>query len=329
LETLILDSIKESSFLITGGAGFIGSNLCEFLLENKAKKVICLDNLINGKLENISTFLDNPNFTFIQGDILDFNLVLKLSKNIDFVLHQAAWGSVPRSMVQPLDYLSNNVLGTHNILEASRINKVKKVVYASSSSVYGNHPDLPKLEGREGNILSPYALSKKINEHYGKLYWEVYSLPTIGLRYFNVFGRRQNPNGDYAAVIPKFIQSIIQKKSPKIDGDGYQSRDFTYIDNVIQANILACFNTLHNDYYGQSLNIACGKSFSLIELIKIISYYLDSTVEIRFGPQRPGDISHSLANINRAFEAFGYEPIVNFEDGLIQTIEWYKKTNKF
>lgn len=324
METLILDSINESTFLVTGGAGFIGSNLCEFLVSNKAKKVVCVDNLFNGKLENIKDLMNESNFIFIKGDIRDFDLILNLTKDIDYVIHQAAWGSVPRSMVQPLDYTSNNVQGTHNVFEAARVNKVKKVVYASSSSVYGDHPSLPKVEGIEGNLISPYALSKKINEEYGKLYWEIYKLPTIGLRYFNVFGRRQNPEGDYAAVIPKFIKLMLNGQSPTVYGDGNQSRDFTYIDNVIQANFKALFfsNSL---CYGKSFNIANGENTKINDLFYQISTILNLNIKLTYMPPRSGDVINSLASINNAKEYIQYKPTINFYDGLKLAINWYKK----
>jgi UDP-N-acetylglucosamine 4-epimerase len=224
-----------------------------------------------------------------------------------------------------LDYTSNNVLGTHNVFEAARINKVKKVVYASSSSVYGDHPSLPKVEGIEGNLLSPYALSKKINEEYGKLYWEIYKLPTIGLRYFNVFGRRQNPEGDYAAVIPKFIKLIFSGQSPTVYGDGNQSRDFTYIDNVIQANLKALY--FSNDLcYGKSLNIASGENTKINDLFYQITTILNLNINLTYLPPRSGDVIDSLASINNAKEYIQYKPTINFYNGLQLAINWYKIT---
>jgi len=230
---------KDSVFLVTGGAGFIGSNLCEALLR-MGYDVRCLDDLSTGFLKNMEDFKDDANFTFIKGDIKDFDTCLNATKGVDFVLHQAAWGSVPRSIEIPLFYEQNNVMGTLNMMEAARQNKVKKFVYASSSSVYGDEPNLPKKEGREGNLLSPYALTKRTNEEYGKLYHKLYGLDTYGLRYFNVFGKRQNPDGAYAAVIPKWIKQLMNGETPVIHGDGKQSRDFTYIENVIEANLKAC-----------------------------------------------------------------------------------------
>lgn len=229
---------RDSTFLITGGAGFIGSNLCEAVL-NLGYKVRCLDDLSTGHYENIVPFLENPNFLFIKGDIKDFETCLQAAEGVDYVLNQAAWGSVPRSIEMPLFYCVNNVVGTVNMMEAARQSGVKKFVYASSSSVYGDEPNLPKTEGREGNLLSPYAVTKYCDELWGKQYYKHYKLDTYGLRYFNVFGRRQDPNGAYAAVIPKFIKQLLSGERCTINGDGRQSRDFTYIDNVIEANLKA------------------------------------------------------------------------------------------
>jgi UDP-N-acetylglucosamine/UDP-N-acetylgalactosamine 4-epimerase len=324
LETLIKNFIKESTFLVTGGAGFIGSNLCEFLTLNQAKKVICLDNLFNSNQDNIKELLTKPNFEFVIGDINDLNLLNRLTKDIDFVLHQAAWGSVPRSMTMPFEYHLNNVDGTLNIFESARINKVKKVVYASSSSVYGDHPSLPKVEGIEGNILSPYALTKSINEKHGKLYWDVYKVPTIGLRYFNVFGRKQNPQGEYAAVIPRFISKIINNQPIQVFGDGDQSRDFTYIDNVIEANLKACFFS-KQESYGKSFNIAFGEKVTINELIDKIKKELKTNAKVVFSNDRLGDIKHSMADITLAKKHFSYSPTFDFSKGMEMYIEWYKK----
>ena len=227
---------EGSKFLVTGSAGFIGSNLVEAILK-LGYKVRGLDNFSTGKKENVEEFLDNPNYEFIEGDIRDLDTCMKACEGIDYVLNQAAWGSVPRSIEMPLFYEEINIKGTLNMMEAARQNGVKKFVYASSSSVYGDEPNLPKKEGREGNVLSPYALTKKVNEEYGKLYTKLYGLDTYGMRYFNVFGRRQDPDGAYAAVIPKFIKQLLNDEQPTINGDGKQSRDFTYIENVIEANL--------------------------------------------------------------------------------------------
>lgn len=323
METLTSEFIKNSNFLITGGAGFIGSNLCEYLVENDAKKVVCFDNLFNGKKDNISHLQTFKNFEFVLGDITNKELLIKVTEGIDFVLHQAAWGSVPRSMRMPMAYHENNVTGTLNLFEASKVNQVRKVIYASSSSVYGDHPALPKVEGIEGNILSPYALTKKINEFHGKLYWEVFKLPTIGLRYFNVFGRRQNPEGEYAAVIPRFIKQVMNNESPIVFGDGEQSRDFTYIDNVIQANINACFYS-KEETFGKAYNIAFGKRVTINELFKSIAENLSSNLSLAYTSERQGDIKHSLADISNAQQAFRYYPKIDFNSGLKLSINWYK-----
>ena len=230
---------KDSVFLVGGGAGFIGSNICEALV-NRGYTVRCLDNLSTGKYENIEPLTNLVNFTFIKGDIRDLDTCMEAMQGVTYVMNQAAWGSVPRSIEMPLLYEEINIRGTLNMMEAARQNHVKKFVYASSSSVYGDHPVLPKKEGQEGNVISPYALTKKVDEEYGRLYKELYGLDTYGLRYFNVFGRRQDPDGAYAAVIPKFIKQLLHDEVPTINGDGRQSRDFTYIDNVIEANMKAC-----------------------------------------------------------------------------------------
>ena len=228
---------KDAVFLVTGGAGFIGSNLCEAILK-LGYKVKCLDNLSTGKQENVDLFIDDKNYTFIKGDITDLDTCMEACKGVTYVLNQAAWGSVPRSIEMPLYYEQVNIRGTLNMMEAARQNGVKKFVFASSSSVYGDHPVLPKVEGQEGNLLSPYALTKRVDEEYGKLYYKLYGLDTYGMRYFNVFGKRQDPNGAYAAVIPKFLKQLMADEAPTINGDGKQSRDFTYVENVVEANTL-------------------------------------------------------------------------------------------
>lgn len=313
---------KESVFLITGGAGFIGSNLCEVLLD-KGYLVRCLDDLSNGKQENVDMFLDHPNYTFIKGDIRDLSTCLKASEGADYVLNQAAWGSVPRSIEMPLLYEEINIRGTLNMMEAARQNKVKKFVYASSSSVYGDEPTLPKKEGREGNILSPYALTKKVDEEYGKLYSKLYGLDTYGLRYFNVFGKRQDPEGDYAAVLPKFIKQLLNNEQPTINGDGQQSRDFTYIENVIEANLKAC--KASSEASGQAFNIAFGGREYLIDIYHHLASALEKDIEPLFGPDRLGDIKHSNADISKAKEFLGYDPSWSFEKGINAAITWYKE----
>lgn len=313
---------KNSVFLVTGGAGFIGSNLCEVLLD-KGYKVRCLDDLSNGKQENIDLFIDNSNSTFIKGDIRDLDTCMKACEDVDYVLHQAAWGSVPRSIEMPLLYEEINIKGTLNMLEAARQNNVKKFVYASSSSVYGDEPNLPKQEGREGNLLSPYALTKIAGEEYAKLYAKLYGLDTYGLRYFNVFGRRQDPNGAYAAVIPKFIKQLLNDEQPTINGDGKQSRDFTYIENIIEANLKAC--KASSEVSGEVFNIAYGGREYLIDVYNSLCKALGKYIEPNFGPYRKGDIKHSNADITKAKEMLRYNPSWSFERGMEASIEWYKK----
>ena len=312
---------KDTVFLVTGGAGFIGSNICETIL-NKGYKVRCLDNFSTGKKENIELFLSSKNFILIQGDIRDYDTCLKATEGVDYVLNQAAWGSVPKSIEFPIIYNEINIKGTLNMMEASRQNKVKKFVYASSSSVYGDEPDLPKVENKIGNVLSPYALTKKVNEEYGRLYTELYGLETVGLRYFNVFGRRQDPLGFYAAVIPKFVKQILMGEQPIINGDGKHSRDFTYIDNVIEANLKACLSG--SEAAGDVFNIAYGGRVFMTELYNVIADLLHSDIKPIYGPDRPGDIRHSNADISKARRLLGYNPIYSFEDGIKLCVEWYK-----
>ncbi len=313
---------ENTTFLVTGAAGFIGSNLCEALL-NKGCKVKALDDLSTGKQENIDLFLDNPNYTFIKGDIKDLEVCLKVCEGVDYVLHQAAWGSVPRSLEMPLFYNKNNIEGTLNMLEAARQNGVKKFVYASSSSVYGDEPNLPKIEGREGNLLSPYALTKRCDEEWAKLYTKFYGLDTYGMRYFNVFGRRQDPDGAYAAVIPKFLKQLMRGETPTINGDGKQSRDFTYIDNVIEANLKACLAP--HEAAGEAFNIAYGGREFLIDIYYGLTKALGVNIEPNFGPDRKGDIKHSNADISKARKLLGYDPDYSFEDGIQLAIDWYKE----
>lgn len=312
---------ENSLFLVTGGAGFIGSNLCEAIL-NLGYRVRCLDDLSTGKIENVNMFLDNPGYEFIKGDIKDFDICMKACEGVDYVLNQAAWGSVPRSIEMPLFYCANNIQGTLNMMEAARQNGVKKFVYASSSSVYGDEPHLPKTEGVEGNLLSPYALTKRCDEEWAKQYTKHYGLDTYGLRYFNVFGRRQDPHGAYAAVIPKFIKQLLNDEQPTINGDGKQSRDFTYIENVIEANLKACLAP--SDAAGEAYNIAYGGREYLIDIYYTLTEALGKHIEPHFGPDRKGDIKHSNANISKAKRLLGYEPEYDFARGLNEAIEWYK-----
>lgn len=313
---------KGTRFLVTGAAGFIGSNLVEAIL-SMGYKVRGLDNYSTGKKSNVEEFINHPNYEFIEGDIRDFKTCLMACDNVDFVLHQAALGSVPRSMEEPLIYEDNNIKGTSNMMESARINKVKRFVYASSSSVYGDSPTLPKVEGDEGNILSPYALTKKVNEQYGRLYTDVYDLECIGLRYFNVFGRRQDPDSQYAAVIPKFIRLLKSGEQVEIYGDGNQSRDFTYIDNVIEANLKSCL--AKEDACGKSYNIAFGKNFTINEIYKLICEQLGIYLEPKYLDSRAGDIKHSLADVSKSKNILSYNPKWCFRDGISKSILWYEE----
>ena len=313
---------ENSLFLVTGGAGFIGSNLCEAILK-LGYRVRCLDDLSTGNPAHVEMFKDNPNYEFMRGDIKDFDTCMKACEGVDYVLNQAAWGSVPRSIEMPLFYCANNIMGTLNMMEAARQKGVKKFVYASSSSVYGDEPNLPKTEGREGNLLSPYALTKMCDEEWGRQYTLHYGLDTYGLRYFNVFGRRQNPNGAYAAVIPKFIKQLLADEAPTINGDGRQSRDFTYIENVIEANLKACLAS--HEAAGQAFNIAYGGREYLIDIYYALTKALGKDIQPVFGPDRKGDIKHSNADISKAAKYLGYEPEYDFARGLNEAIEWYKE----
>lgn len=313
---------EDSLFLVTGGAGFIGSNLCEAIL-SKGHRVRCLDDLSTGKEKNIEMFMDHPNYEFIKGDIKDLETCKKACEGTDYVLHQAAWGSVPRSIEMPLFYADNNIIGTVNMLEAARLSGVKKFVYASSSSVYGDEPNLPKKEGREGNLLSPYALTKRSDEEFARMYTKFYGLETFGMRYFNVFGRRQDPDGAYAAVIPKFLKLLLNDKAPTIHGDGRQSRDFTYIDNVIEANLRACLAPKRAA--GEAYNIAFGAREYLIDIYYGLTEALGKDIEPEFGPERAGDIRHSNADISKARELLGYDPEYSFEEGIKLAIDWYRE----
>ncbi len=313
---------KESVFLVTGGAGFIGSNLCEAITD-MGYQVRCLDNLSTGKQANVDFLKDRENYTFIKGDIRDLDTCKKACEGVTYVLNQAAWGSVPRSIEMPLLYEEINIRGTLNMMEAARQAGVKKFVFASSSSVYGDHPVLPKTEGQEGNLLSPYALTKRVDEEYAKLYKKLYHLDTYGLRYFNVFGRRQDPDGAYAAVIPKFIRQLLHGERPTINGDGKQSRDFTYIDNVIEANLRAALAP--SEAAGEAYNIAYGGREYLIDIYYDLCKALGKDVEPHFGPDRAGDIKHSNADIGKAKRLLGYEPDYDFKSGIALAIAWYKE----
>ena len=319
--------IKNKVVLVTGGAGFIGSNLCESLLVNN-NIVKCLDNFATGKRENIEPFLSNPNFTLLEGDIRDLNTCKKAVDNVEIVLHQAALGSVPRSINDPITSNEVNVNGFLNMLVASRDAKVKRFVYAASSSTYGDSVNLPKVEEVIGKPLSPYAITKYVNELYADVFYKTYGFESIGLRYFNVYGRRQDPNGAYAAVIPKFTQLLMNLESPTINGDGTNSRDFTYIENVIQMNHLAA-TTTNSEAIGSVFNTAVGERANLLEMTILLKEYLKEynseigNVEIIHGPERLGDIPHSLASIEKAKRILGYQPSHNLKQGLKEAVDWY------
>lgn len=313
---------EDSKFLVTGGAGFIGSNLCEAILK-LGYNVRCLDNFSTGKRENIEPFLSNPRFELVEGDIRDLDTCMKACEGVDYVSHQAAWGSVPRSIEMPLLYEDINIGGTLNMLEAARQNGVKRFVYASSSSVYGDEPNLPKREDRVGKVLSPYALTKKTDEEYARLYTTLYGLETVGFRYFNVFGRRQDPHGYYAAVIPKFLKALISGETPTINGDGMQSRDFTYIENVIEANLKGLLAP--SEAAGEAFNVAYGGQVYLIDLYNKLCELLGVDIKPNFGPDRAGDIKHSNADISKAQKLLSYNPDYSFEKGIVEAIEWYKE----
>lgn len=312
------------TILITGGAGFIGSNLCEHFI-NQGKTVRCLDNLLTGKKENIEHLLSNPRFTFVEGDIRNFDLCQDVLKNVSAVSHQAALGSVPRSIENPIPTNEINCQGFLNVLTAAKENNVRRFVYASSSSVYGDSKESPKKESQLGKPLSPYAVSKLTNELYGKIFHDLYGMETIGLRYFNVFGKNQDPNGAYAAAIPKFIELLRNKKSPVIYGNGEQTRDFTYVKNVIAINELA-LNTNQSDCFGNAYNVACGESYNLIEVVNSIKSCLTdlgydlSGIEVQFAPPRKGDILNSLAEISAARKDLGYNPVYLFKKGIAEYI---------
>tara|TARA_B100001063_G_scaffold38446_1_gene32136 strand:- start:38591 stop:39574 length:984 start_codon:yes stop_codon:yes gene_type:complete len=321
--------LRNKKILVTGGAGFIGSNLCEALLE-KGNKVVCLDNFATGKRKNIEEFLEDPSFVLIDGDIRKLEDCLKASQGVDYVLHQAALGSVPRSIKDPITSNDVNVSGFLNMLVASRDNGVKRFVFAASSSTYGDSESMPKVEDVIGKPLSPYAITKYVNELYADIFSKTYGLETIGLRYFNVFGRKQDPNGAYAAVIPKFVSQLMNGESPVINGDGNYSRDFTYIDNVIQANLLSLV-TVNEKAINTVYNIAYGDRNTLNDLMGILKEYLSefdseiSDIEVIYGPNRAGDISHSHASIDKAKDNLNYNPHFCLQKGLEEAVKWYWK----
>lgn len=324
--------LKNKTILVTGGAGFIGSNLIEALLKMNAK-VTCLDNFSTGKMENIVHLISNPNFKLIGGDIRTIEDCEKACDGVDFVLHQAALGSVPRSIKDPVTTNNVNISGFLNMLTAAKNAKVKRFVYAASSSTYGDSKGLPKVEDVIGKPLSLYAITKYVNELYAEIFHKTYGLDTIGLRYFNVFGRKQDPNGAYAAVIPKFVMQFMEYESPVINGDGEYSRDFTYIDNVIQMNLLA-LSTTNEAALNQVYNTAFGERTTLNSLVVALRASLAkfdpkiATVEIKYGPTRAGDIPHSLASIDKAKSLLGYAPEFSIEQGIEEAIDWYWKNLK-
>ena len=319
--------LSNKTILVTGGAGFIGSNLCEALLE-KANKVVCLDNFATGKRENLEELLKNSNFTLIEGDIRKLEDCLKATKDVDYVLHQAALGSVPRSIKDPITSNDVNVSGFLNMLVAARDNGVQRFVFAASSSTYGDSESMPKVEDVIGKPLSPYAITKYVNELYADVFSKTYGLETIGLRYFNVFGRKQDPNGAYAAVIPKFVSQLMKGESPVINGDGNYSRDFTYIDNVIQANLLSLVTT-NKKAINTVYNVAYGDRNTLNDLMGYLKEYLSkydskiSNVDVVYGPNRAGDIPHSHASVAKAKENLNYKPQFTLEQGLKEAVKWY------
>ena len=322
-------NLSNKTVLVTGGAGFIGSNLCEALLE-KGSKVVCLDNFATGKRENLEQLVKNSNFTLIEGDIRKLEDCLKATRDVDYVLHQAALGSVPRSIKDPITSNNVNVGGFLNMLVAARDNGVKRFVFAASSSTYGDSDSMPKVEDIIGKPLSPYAITKYVNELYADIFSKTYGLETIGLRYFNVFGRKQDPNGAYAAVIPKFVSQLMKGESPVINGDGNYSRDFTYIDNVIQANLL-CLDTTNEKAIDTVYNVAYGDRNTLNDLMGYLKEYLSefdskiSNIEVIYGPNRVGDIPHSHASVDKAKENLNYNPQFTLQQGLKEAVKWYWK----
>ena len=324
--------IHQQKVLVTGGAGFIGSHLVDRLLAD-GNEVVCLDNYSTGRAANLQQAIKSPRFTFLKGDIRHYETCRQAVQGVTYVFHQAALGSVPRSIKDPITTNEVNVGGFVNMLTAAKEAGAKRFVYAASSSTYGNHPELPKVENNIGDPLSPYAVSKYVNELYAQVFGQVYGLETIGLRYFNVFGERQDPNGAYAAVIPRFIMAIIKGESPVINGDGTHSRDFTYVENAVQANLLAA-STTNPEAINEIFNVAFGESTTLVQLVDYIIDILVplikniDSISIKFGPERTGDIKHSLADIEKARSVLGYQPQFNVREGLEKTVRWYLENFK-
>jgi len=325
--------LSKYSFLITGGAGFIGSNLAEYLIRHQAGRVRVLDNLSTGHLKNIQPFSSDSSFEFINGDIRDLKTCKDAVVDMDFVLHQAALGSVPRSIIDPVTTNEVNISGFLNMLVAVKESGVERMVYAASSSTYGDSKELPKVEEKIGNPLSPYAVTKYVNELYANVFAATYKMELIGLRYFNVFGQRQDPNGAYAAVIPKFTNQLLSNQSPVINGDGNHSRDFTFIENVVQANILALFSK-NPDALNTVYNIAFGEQTTLNQMVLLLKKYLSvsdpsvADIKVIHGPTREGDIPHSLASIEKARLYLGYSPVFNFSEGLKIAVDWYRNNRR-
>jgi UDP-N-acetylglucosamine 4-epimerase len=320
--------IDRSVFLVTGGAGFIGSNIVEFLVKHNAKQVVILDNLSTGFLKNIKPFLNASNVLFIEGDIRNLDTCLAACKGVDYVSHQAALGSVPRSINDPITTNEVNVSGFLNMLVAARDQKVKRFVYAASSSTYGDSKTLPKVEDTIGKPLSPYAVTKYVNELYAQVFATTYGIETIGLRYFNVFGPKQDPNGAYAAVIPLFVQALLEDRAPFINGDGLQTRDFTYVDNAVQANIKAML-VQNPEAINQVYNVAVGDRTSIKQMFEILKAIDQKPIEAIHRPERAGDVRDSLADISKAIRLIQYEPSVKFEKGLIDTYLWFRNNQSF
>lgn len=315
---------KKINLLITGGAGFIGSNLVEYFLNDERVGLVrVLDNLSNGYIENIQEFFDHPNFEFIQGDIRDYQTCLKACEGIDKISHQAALGSVPRSIENPMQSTEVNILGTVNLMFAAVQQNVERIILAFSSSTYGDHPDLPKVEENIGNPLSPYAVTKASIEQFADVFGKTYGLKWIGLRYFNVFGPKQNPDNPYAAVIPIFAKAVLEKKQIIVYGDGETSRDFTYISNVLEMNSLSLFDS-SEQAINKVYNVACGERISLNDVIKLLFELTQTKVKVIYGEERSGDVRHSEASIEKSSQFLGYKPNVNFALGIKQTLDWLK-----
>ena len=317
--------LSSLTFLVTGGAGFIGSNIVEYLLKYNAKRVVVLDNLSTGYIDNIKPYFGLSNFEFIEGDIRDYGTCQKALEGVDLVSHQAALGSVPRSINNPINTNAVNIDGFLNVLTAVKENgAIQRMVYAASSSTYGDSKDLPKVEGNEGKPLSPYAVTKLVNELYADVFSRVYGLHTVGLRYFNVFGPRQNPDNPYAAVIPLFCKAFINDLQPTIFGDGETSRDFTFVENAVQANIRALLSDGINKH--EVFNVACGDQVSLNQMLILLQELSQKNIAANYGPERKGDVRHSKASIEKAKQILGYDPLFNFKDGLALVYDWYKES---